>query len=317
MSTLYRLRFLDLSITWWVILALNGLAAGCGGDGPTELPDASRDRIVFSSRQAGPFDIYVMDQDGGNRVLLSGTDAHDRQPAPSPDGSRIAFVSSEHGPLNIYVMNTDGTGVTQLTSVPVTFINDALNPSWSPDGAKLLFTAYTGETADVFVMNPDGTGQVNLTNDARQDEEGAWSPNGQQIAFVRWDGSPARPRIHVMDADGGNVRQLTIGADISDFSPAWSPDSRQIVFSRTEGGAGSGIYAMSASGTGLHLLTDHQGADGFPSFSRDGKLLLFHSTRGTTGGDDIWVTQPDGSEGVNLTQTPDVFDGDPRWLPVP
>jgi hypothetical protein len=31
MSTLYRLRFLDLSITWWVILALNGLAAGCGG----------------------------------------------------------------------------------------------------------------------------------------------------------------------------------------------------------------------------------------------------------------------------------------------
>jgi hypothetical protein len=51
MSTLYRLKFLDVSITWWTVLALYGLAAGCGGDRPTELPDASRDRIVFSSQQ--------------------------------------------------------------------------------------------------------------------------------------------------------------------------------------------------------------------------------------------------------------------------
>lgn len=44
MSTFYRLRFLDVSIALWVVLALNGLAAGCGGDGPTEQPGASRDR---------------------------------------------------------------------------------------------------------------------------------------------------------------------------------------------------------------------------------------------------------------------------------
>ena len=43
MSTFYRLRFLDVSIALWVVLALNGLATGCG-DGPTELPGASRDR---------------------------------------------------------------------------------------------------------------------------------------------------------------------------------------------------------------------------------------------------------------------------------
>jgi predicted small lipoprotein YifL len=57
MSTLYRLKFLDVSITWWVVLALYGLAAGCGGDGPTELPDASRDRIVFASQGSDNFDI--------------------------------------------------------------------------------------------------------------------------------------------------------------------------------------------------------------------------------------------------------------------
>ena len=53
MSTLYRLKFLDVSITWWVVLALYGSAAGCG-DSPTELPDASRDRIAFSSQEYQP-----------------------------------------------------------------------------------------------------------------------------------------------------------------------------------------------------------------------------------------------------------------------
>jgi hypothetical protein len=47
-STLYRLRFLDLSISWWVVLALNGLAADGGGDNPIELPGAGPERIVFS-----------------------------------------------------------------------------------------------------------------------------------------------------------------------------------------------------------------------------------------------------------------------------
>ena len=36
MSSLYRLRFLDVSIALWVILALNGLASGCGGEGKSE-----------------------------------------------------------------------------------------------------------------------------------------------------------------------------------------------------------------------------------------------------------------------------------------
>ena len=43
MSTLYRLKFLDASITWWVVLALYGLASGCSSNGPTELGDASRE----------------------------------------------------------------------------------------------------------------------------------------------------------------------------------------------------------------------------------------------------------------------------------
>jgi hypothetical protein len=53
-TPLQRLRFLDVSLAWCIVLALNGLAAGCGGPGLTELREASRDRMVFSSFQPTP-----------------------------------------------------------------------------------------------------------------------------------------------------------------------------------------------------------------------------------------------------------------------
>jgi Tol biopolymer transport system component len=291
---------------------------GCS-DGPTDLPDASRDRIVFASGASGNSDIYAMDQDGGALVQLTAMPSQDTQPAPSPDGTRIAFSSVE-GPDYISVMNADGSGVTRLTGGPLgRFPGEAASPSWSPDSRKILFTGTLGDNSDLFVMNADGSSWVNLTNDDTVREDvGAWSPDGRHIAFVRWAGLPALPHIHVMDADGHNVRQLTSG-DVLDFWPAWSPDSRQIVFARESlDGMIRRILALGAGGTGLRELTHNQARDGEPSWSRDGKRLLFTSTLGSsTHTADVWTIRGDGLQAVNLTGTPGLHEVSPRWLPVP
>jgi Tol biopolymer transport system component len=292
-------------------------ALGCG-DGPTDLPDASRDRIVFASGASGTYDIYAMDQDGGNLVQLTAMPGQEAQPAPSPDGTRIAFSSVE-GPDYISVMNADGSGVTQLTGRLGRFPGEAASPSWSPDGSKILFTGTLGDNSDLFVMNADGTSPVNLTNDdSVRDDVGAWSPDGRRIAFVRWAGDPAQPHIHVMNADGSNVRQLT-RSNALDFWPAWSPDSRQIVFTReTQDGMISQIFAIGVGGSDLRQLTHDQARNAKPSWSRDGKKLLFTSTLGSsTQTADIWTTRGDGLQAVNLTQSPAVHEAGPHWLPVP
>ena len=66
----------------------------------------------------------------------------------------------------------------------------------------------------IYVMSADGGDPKRLTDDP--DVFPAWSPDGQQIAFMRSTQGPAD--IYVMDADGTNQRRLT-GGD----GPAWSP----------------------------------------------------------------------------------------------
>ncbi|HET9253004.1 MAG TPA: hypothetical protein VFP58_12900 [Candidatus Eisenbacteria bacterium] len=53
-----------------------------------------------------------------------------------------------------------------------------------------------------------------------------------------------------------------------------------------------------------------------PQWSPDGNRLAFTSDIGVPStGTDIFTVSPDGTDQVNLTQTPDVYDSDPSWSP--
>ena len=66
-----------------------------------------------------------------------------------------------------------------------------------------------------------------------------------------------------MDADGGNVRQLTDDPR-SDINPAWSPDGTWIAFEgysrvRSFRGDSSDIYVIDADGGNVRRLTGTRG----------------------------------------------------------
>ena len=91
--------------------------------------------------------------------------------------------------------------------------------------------------------------------------------------------------IYVMDADGGNVRQLTrneaLGTnEADDGSPSWSPDGQRIAFTSTRDHEGDGfdseeLYVMGADGDGQTRLTENESGEGGPRWSPDGEWLLF------------------------------------------
>ncbi len=93
------------------------------------------------------------------------------------------------------------------------------------------------------------------------------------IVFKQKDDHSVRS-ICVMDDNGTQVRLLT--DQLNPRSPRWSPDGKQIVFTRGRHLQRQNIAIMNADGTNIRDLTPpFEKSDAHPSFSSDGKYLVF------------------------------------------
>ena len=124
-------------------------------------------RIAFESDRDWNWEIYVMDNHGGNQRNLTNNPADDRFPSWSPDGKRIAFDrKSRGGNRQIYVMDADGDNQRNLSNNDF----DDEEPSWSPDGKQIAFVW----DRQIYVMDADGSNPRNLTNNPDDDTAPAW-----------------------------------------------------------------------------------------------------------------------------------------------
>jgi TolB protein len=156
---------------------------------------------------------------------------------------------------------------------------------------KIAFSRLVCDTqcgSAIYTVEPDGSGLTRLSGTDVTDEDPAWSPDGQKIAFTHRNiPDPQQPSlidsaIYVMDADGGNVTAVTPFDDgILDFDPTWSPDGQKLAFARADNVAASscsGIYTIDADGSALApLLPSGSTAckQDDPAWSPQGDLVAF------------------------------------------
>ena len=279
------------------------------------------DTIAFSSNKS----IYTMNTDGTNLIKL----ARGSTPSWSPDGTRIVFsLGLGRFPGNvadIFVIDANGANRVNLTQGRH---NVNHSPVVSPDGTKIAFVSYRDHNGEIYVMNADGKNSKNLTLHLDDDTCPTWSPDGTKIAF--WSRQVAGEiqtlsDIFVMDADGANRTNITQNPRAYNCTPSWSPDGSKIAFAAVRNvnrvdlwNANLDIFVMNADGTHPVRLTEDARLNWLPSWSPDGKRIVFErATHDDPIYCDIYVMNADGTGLVNLTQTPVVGEWDPSWRPTP
>jgi len=122
--------------------------------------------------------------------------------------------------------------------------------------------------------------------------------------------SPQRRCFHIfaMDANGGNLRQLTRGPH-DDFDPCPLPDGGVAFMSTRRGGFGRchnpweplptyTLHRMEASGQGVRTLSFHETNEWHPSVLGDGRIVYSrwdYVDRSAANFHGLWVSNPDGT----------------------
>jgi TolB protein len=239
---------------------------------------------------------------------------------------RIAFESDRavQGGVpgyHVWVMDSSGKSLTLLRPFPLPTDatkrdSQSFDPAWSPDGAKLVFESgyKSGKYSDLWVMNAASSNQATtqITDLGGPTRNPAWSPSGKSIAF-QYSPNVAGPySLYVIPAVNASPLTLPhlpkpLASNCAD--PAWSHDGSKIACD----GRGD-IWTMTADGKGRRPLKN-PGLDANPSWSPDGKLIAFGSTR--SGSSQIWVMSSKGGAVRELTgrSRSDGQNFDPSWSP--
>lgn len=229
----------------------------------------------------------------------------------------------------VRLIRPDGTGNHVLTTSPG---HGQEHPDWSPDGRHLVMDV---EFQSLWVVDVDSAGEGSGTREIYRCsapcafvQDAAWSPDGREVAFLRYSQSTTDPEIAALPevvglrVDSGQLRTIyrSRRAGEGPFSPRWSPDGRHLVIDETsfasdlldEGQViGERVVVVSADGTGIRReLTGQPFGSGQVDWGRNGRIV-------TTRDGNLWTMKPDGSQRHSITDYDDVKSHalQPTWDP--
>ncbi|MBD1391900.1 PD40 domain-containing protein [Mucilaginibacter glaciei] len=163
-------------------------------------------------------------------------------------------------------------------------------PSVSPDGRYLAFLSSKSLFSIDLYLADAQTGRIikRLTSKVSNthidefnfiESAGAWSPDGKRFAFSVF--SKGRNRLLVVAVPDGRVLNDISMEKAEQFSNvSWSPDGKNVVVQGLSEGQGD-LYLYNFDTKKVRQLTNDKYSDYQPSFSKDGKMIIYSSDRAT------------------------------------
>ena len=231
----------------------------------------------------------------------------------SPDGKFLLFSDrSGDQPCSVKRLTIEDLSVRQLSFPPVPSTGD-WDAQYSPDGKSIAFIHNTKDVEDIYVMPAAGGAPQRVTFDNRLLSGLAWMPDSKELIFSSNRGGQSRG-LWRMPAAGGTPERLSVGSERAYF-PTVSLKGNRLIYASgfwNENIWRAPIGAGHRLGKPERLIFSSMQEEG-PQYSPDGKHIAFQSTR--SGSFEIWRSDPDGTNLVQLTSFGGPLTGTPRWSP--
>jgi dipeptidyl aminopeptidase/acylaminoacyl peptidase len=258
---------------------------------PELSPDGRTAAIVVQEwnieKNKATANIWLVPVAGGEPRKLTTAQASDGSPVWSPDGTRIAFVSKrgEDQAAALYVIRTDGGEAEKVLELPF----GLSGPKWMPDGKRVVVATMCIPTL-VGTWTKENIAAMEKENKRRKDAKitAKVTEDRQYRYFDHWITDSLASRLLMVH---------TTTKEVKDLTPTWdrlfqnsgtvdydlSPDGSQVALTINitpppyTGFLNNDIHLVPTDGSGtLRNITEgNPGDDSSPSFSPDGRSLVF------------------------------------------
>jgi TolB protein len=263
-------------------------------------------RIVFAMSGHGSHEIGAVDMDGGRMAVLTKMGSDSLLPSISPGGAEVAFTSYARNNPDLWIVSAGGGRARRVSKQP------GLNTgaAWSPDGRVLALTMSHEGNSEIYRVSPDdGRVLARLTQSPAIDSSPSFSPDGSQIAFV--SNRQGSPQIFVMPATGGGAKRVTFQGKYNQ-TPRFNPrvDKPQIAFTGRDEKGVFDVFILDLKTNRIdRIVPQAKGSNLDPTWSPDGRLLAYTSTRGG-----LFVYNPETRHEVQVWKG---AASSPSWGPAP
>ncbi len=244
-------------------------------------------------------------------TFLTESPESELSPVWTPHGDYILYTvkRNESDNFESYRMKANGSEIerTGIGEGNLTGFSDI-----NPNGTELILTKSIDSQTGLYLANLENGTVFPVTDDPQVSEGwGAWCRLGRKITYTQ-EPENMPSQLWIVDRDGGNKTRLGTSENVW-AGKDWCPLGLRVIYSAKDLKDTYDLWVIDYYGTNQSQLTNTSYNEWNPSFSPDGKWIVYVSDEG--GSPDIWVKDIEDNYRARLTNNTASPDSVPKWSP--